>query len=59
MISLNFLTAEITETLALGLSLDIQGPVSSGLSLEYCSYPSLCLDHQEFPSISLETETDS
>ena len=36
---------------ALGLSLDIHGPVSSGLGL----------DHQEFPSLSLglKTETDS
>ena len=22
------------------------------------SYPSLCLDHQEFPSLGLETKTD-
>jgi len=47
-------TAEISKTLGLGL--DIQGPVSSGLCLENCSYPSLGLDHQEFTS--LKTETD-
>ena len=47
-----------------GLGLDLQGSVSSVLSLENCSYPSLgpglSLDHQEFLSLSfgLETETD-
>ena len=50
--------AEISET----LSLYIQGPVLSGLGLENCSYPTLSfgvsLDHQQFPSFSLETETD-
>ena len=50
--------AEIRETLGLGLN--FQGLVSSGLSLENCSYPSLGLSlvHQEFPSLDLETETD-
>ena len=50
--------AEISET----LSLYIQGRVLSGLGLENCSYPTLSfgvsLDHQHFPSFSLETETD-
>ena len=49
-------TAEIGKTLSLGL--DIQGPVSSGLVLENCSYPCLGLDHQEFTSLGLKTETD-
>ena len=51
---------EISENLCLHLRFDIQGPVSSGLFLESCSYPSLglCLDPQQFPSLSLETETD-
>ena len=39
-------------------SVDIQGPVSSGLGLQNCSYSSLSLDHPEFPRLSLETETD-
>ena len=47
--------SEISETLGLGL--DIQGLVSSGLGLENCSYPSLSLDHQEFLSLVLETDT--
>ena len=47
---------EISETL--GLNIDIQEPVSSGLGLKNCSYPSLSLDHQEFPSLGLKTETD-
>ena len=52
--------AEITETLGLGLGLDIQRLVSTGLCLKNCSYPSLglSLDHQEFSSFGLETETD-
>ena len=51
---------EISET----LGLNIHVPVSSGLGLENCSYPShglsLSLDHKEFPilSLALETETD-
>ena len=54
--------AEIRETLGLGLN--FQGLVSSGLSLENCSYPilslGLSLDHQEFPSLrlGLEIKTD-
>ena len=49
-------TAEIGKTLGLGLN--IQGPVSSGLVLENCSYTSLGLglDHQEFPSLNLGLE---
>ena len=50
---------EMSETLGLHLGLDIQGLVSSGLFLEICSYPrlGLSLDHQQFPSLGLETET--
>ena len=56
--------SEISETLCLGHGFDIQGSVSSGLSLKNCSYPSLrhglSFHHQQFPSLSfgLETETD-
>ena len=48
---------EISETLGLHLGLDIQGLVSSGLFLENCSYPrlGLSLDHQQFPSLGLES----
>ena len=50
--------SEISKTLGLGL--DIWRPVSSGLGLENCSYSSLdlSLDHQQFLSLGLETETD-
>ena len=53
---------DISETLGLLLGLDIQGPVLSGLFFENCSSPSLglglSLDHQHFPGLGLETETD-
>ena len=59
-LGLDFKDSDISKTL--GLSLDIQGPVSSGLGLKNCSYPSLglSLDHLEFPNLNLglETETD-
>ena len=53
-----WLKPEISVTLGLGLDLDIHGPVLSGLDLENCSNRSLSLDHQEFPNLGLETETD-
>ena len=53
--------SEISKTLGLGL--DIQAPVLSGLCLKRCSYPSLSLglslDPQKFPSFSVSHETET
>ena len=39
-------------------SVEIKGPVSSGLGFNNCSYPSVSLGHQEFHSLVRETNTD-
>ena len=58
-LGLDFKDSDISKTL--GLSLDIQGPVSSGLGLKNCSYPSLglSLHNQEFPSLRLRRTSES
>ena len=49
------LQSEISET----LNLNNQELVSIGLGLENHLYPSLSLDHQEFPSLRLRLETET